>query len=213
MARALRADGHGIERLDLGGGLGIRYHDEAPLRLDAYAAAVKRAAAGLDCRVLLEPGRALVGEAGIMVTRVLGVKRTASRVFVVVDAAMNDLLRPALYGAYHAVEPVVAPPPGRTLAPVDIVGPVCESGDIFGKDRLLPAVDAGDLLAIRSAGAYGAVMASSYNTWALVPEVLVKGSIFALVRRRPSLDETLALEHIPDWLLEDDAAEPARGVG
>ena len=210
LARALRADGHAIERLDLGGGLGIRYADETPPELDAYAAVVKRAAAGLGCRLLLEPGRVLVGNAGVLVTRVLDVKEAGERTFVVVDAAMNDLLRPALYDAQHAIEPVVAPPRGTARAPVDVVGPVCESADVFAKDRPLPPVATGDLLAIRTAGAYGAVMSSSYNARPLTPEVLVKASAFAVVRRRPTFDETVAAECLPDWLTEQP--ERARGV-
>ncbi len=210
LARALRADGHAIERLDLGGGLGIRYADETPPELDAYAAVVKRAAAGLGCRLLLEPGRVLVGNAGVLVTRVLDVKEAGERTFVVVDAAMNDLLRPALYDAEHAIEPVVAPPQGTARAPVDVVGPVCESADVFAKDRSLPPVATGDLLAIRTAGAYGAVMSSSYNARPLTPEVLVKASAFAVVRRRPTFDETVAAECLPDWLTEQP--ERARGV-
>jgi len=134
------------------------------------------------------------------VTRVLYVKQTDARGFVIVDAAFNDLLRPAMYDAYHAIEPVVAPPDDAIAAPVDIAGPICESGDVFAKDRPLTPVIAGDLLAIRSAGAYGAVMSSSYNSRPLVPEVLVKGAEFAVVRRRPSFDEMVALEQFPDWL-------------
>ncbi len=210
LARALRADGHAIERLDFGGGLGIRYADETPPELDAYAAVVKRAAAGLGCHLLLEPGRVLVGNAGVLVTRVLDVKEAGERTFVVVDAAMNDLLRPALYDAEHAIEPVVAPPRGTARAPVDVVGPVCESADVFAKDRPLPPVATGDLLAIRTAGAYGAVMSSSYNARPLTPEVLVKASAFAVVRRRPTFDETVAAECLPDWLTEQP--ERARGV-
>ncbi len=202
LARTLRADGHAIERLDLGGGLGIRYTDETPPDPEAYAAVAKRAVSGLGCRLLLEPGRVLVGNAGVLITRVLDVKQAGERTFVVVDAAMNDLLRPALYDAQHAIEPVTEPPPEAARAPVDVVGPVCESADSFAKNRPLPPVAAGDLLAIRTAGAYGAVMASSYNARPLTPEVLVKGSAYAVVRRRPSFDETVAAEHMPDWLVE-----------
>ena len=214
LARELRAAGHPVERLDLGGGLGIRYGDETPPLPDAYAGMVKRVTGGLGCRLLLEPGRVLVGNAGVLVTRVLYVNDGGRRTFVVVDAAMNDLLRPALYGAYHPIEPVVEPAPGAAESPVDIVGPVCESGDLFAADRPMPPLAAGDLLAIRAAGAYGAVMASSYNSRPLVPEVLVKDAAFAVVRRRPGDDEMLALESLPDWL--DDAPGPAasraRGV-
>ena len=200
MVRSLRAAGHDIATLDLGGGLGIRYADETPPTPDDYAAMVKRVTAGLDCHLLFEPGRMVIGNAGVLVTRVLYVKQTDARGFVIVDAAFNDLLRPAMYDAYHLIEPVVAPPDDAIAAPVDIAGPICESGDVFAKDRPLTPVIAGDLLAIRSAGAYGAVMSSSYNSRPLVPEVLVKGAEFAVVRRRPSFDEMVALEQFPDWL-------------
>ena len=212
LARTLRADGHAIERLDFGGGLGIRYTDETPPDPEAYAAVAKRAVSGLGCRLLLEPGRVLVGNAGVLVTRVLDVKEAGGHTFVVVDAAMNDLLRPALYDAQHAIEPVTEPLPEAARAPVDVVGPVCESADSFTKNRPLPPVAAGDLLAIRTAGAYGAVMASSYNARPLTPEVLVKGSAYAVVRRRPSFDETVAAEHMPDWLVETPGRAPGRAT-
>ena len=163
---------------------------------------------------MLEPGRAIVGDAGVLVTRVLYVKDAGNRTFVIVDAAMNDLPRPALYGAYHAIEPVAVPAPAAAVAPVDIVGPVCESADAFATGRALPPVAEGDLLVIRTAGAYGAVMASGYNSRPLVPEVLVKGSAFAVVRRQPTYSEMAALEIVPDWLGEVSApaAERARGA-
>ena len=210
LTRALRAEGHAIERLDLGGGLGIRYRDENPPLPDVYAEMVKRETAGLGCELLLEPGRMIVGNAGVLVTRVLYVKEASERRFVIVDAAMNDLLRPALYDAYHAIEPVREPAPGAAYAPVDVVGPVCETGDTFALDRPLPPVSPGDLLVFRSAGAYGAVMASTYNARPLVPEVLVNGDRFAVVRRRPDFDEMAALESLPDWLA--DAPARARGA-
>ncbi len=209
LTRALRAEGHAIERLDLGGGLGIRYRDETPPTPAAYAELVKRETAGLGCELLLEPGRMIVGNAGVLVTRVLYVKDTGERRFVVVDAAMNDLLRPALYDAYHAIEPVRAPAPGAASTPVDVVGPVCETGDTFARDRPLPPVSSGDLLVFRTAGAYGAVMACTYNARPLVPEVLVNGHRFAVVRRRPDFDEMVAWESFPDWL----ADAPARKRG
>ncbi len=210
LTRSLRAAGHAIERLDLGGGLGIRYDDETPPEPDAYAAVVERATAGLGCRLLLEPGRVIVGNAGILVTRVLDVKEVRDHRFVIVDAAMNDLLRPALYDARHAIEPVAAPAPGAIETPVDVVGPVCESADVFAKARPLAPVEPGALLAIRTAGAYGAVMSSGYNARPLTPEVLVKGSDFAVVRRRPSFDETMAAERLPDWLIEEPGPAAAR---
>ncbi len=153
LVRSFRSEGRAVERLDLGGGLGIRYRDETPPSPEEYAAMVKRATAGLDCRLLLEPGRAIVGDAGVLVTRVLYVKDAGNRTFVIVDAAMNDLPRPALYGAYHAIEPVAVPAPAAAVAPVDIVGPVCESADAFATGRALPPVAEGDLLVIRTAGA------------------------------------------------------------
>lgn len=213
LTRTLRADGHAIERLDLGGGLGIRYTDETPPDPETYAAVVKRAISGLGCRLLLEPGRVLVGNAGVLVTRVIDVKESGERTFVVVDAAMNDLLRPALYDAQHAIEPVIEPS-AAAGTPVDVVGPVCESADSFAANWLLPPVAAGDLLVIRTAGAYGAVMASGYNARPLTPEVLVKGSAYAVVRRRPSFDETVAAEPMPDWLAETPERATVRtGVG
>ena len=207
LTRDLRAEGHAIERLDLGGGLGIRYHDETPPSPEAYAAMVKRATAGLDCRLLLEPGRMMVGNAGVMVTKALYIKHSGKRRFVIVDAAMNDLLRPAMYDAYHAIEPVIAPAEGDAATPADIVGPICESGDTFAKDRPLPTIVEGDLLAIRTAGAYGAIMASSYNMRPLIPEVLVKGGRFAVIRRRPDFDEMTALQCLPDWLADSRPAK------
>ena len=213
LVRSFRSEGRAVERLDLGGGLGIRYRDETPPPPEEYAAMVKRATTGLGCRLLLEPGRAIVGDAGVLVTRVLYVKDAGNRTFVIVDAAMNDLTRPALYGAYHAIEPVAVPAPAAALAPVDIVGPVCESADAFATDRALPPVAEGDLLVIRTAGAYGAVMASAYNSRPLVPEVLVKGSAFAVVRRRPTDSEMAALEIVPDWLDEVSAPAARRARG
>jgi len=196
----LREDGHGIERLDLGGGLGIPYGDETPPEPADYAAMVQQATAALDCKLIFEPGRLIAGNAGILVTRVLYVKESSERRFVIVDAAMNDLLRPALYDAFHRVEPVNEPGDGNHAKPVEIVGPVCESGDVFASEHPLPPIAAGDLLVLRSAGAYGAVMASEYNTRPLVPEVLVKGARFAIVRPRPTVQSIIEREPIPDWL-------------
>lgn len=207
MTRALRAEGHAIDRLDVGGGLGIRYRDETPPSPEAYAAVVKRAIAGLNCRLLLEPGRMMVGNAGIMVTKALYIKHHGGRRFVIVDAAMNDLVRPAMYDGYHEIEPVVAPANGDVATPADIVGPICESGDSFAKDRPLATVEAGDLLVVHTAGAYGAIMASSYNMRPLIPEVLVSGERFAVIRRRPDFEEMTALQALPDWLTD---ARPAK---
>lgn len=198
----LRSDGHRIERLDLGGGLGIPYdpgHPEPP-QPDDYAAMVERVVGGLGCRIILEPGRLIAGNAGILVSSVIYTKRTGSRVFVVLNGAMNDLLRPSLYDAYHHVLPVCEPAQGAPLETVDFVGPVCETGDTFATERKAPPLEAGDLVAIMSAGAYGAVMSSSYNSRLLIPEVLVDGDRFAITRNRPSYEEMLGQEAIPDWL-------------
>ena len=207
----LRADGHPIERLDLGGGLGIPYGDEVTPTPEEYAATVKSAIADLDCHIILEPGRVIVGNAGVLVTRVVHVKEGAMRTFVIVDAAMNDLLRPALYNAAHAIVPVTEAAAGTELMEVDVVGPICETADTFGSGRLLPAMKPGDLLAVRTAGAYGAVMASTYNARPLVPETLVKDAAYAVVRERMSVDDMVALESFPPWLAAPDKA--AREAG
>jgi diaminopimelate decarboxylase len=202
LMRQLRGQGIGLKRLDLGGGLGIRFRHENPPTIEDYAAMVKRVTEGLDVALAFEPGRWIVGNAGVLVARVLHVKNGATRRFVVVDAAMNDLIRPALYDAWHDIVPVAAAPTGATLQPVDVVGPVCETGDSFAAQRALPPLVAGDVIALLSAGAYGAVMSSSYNTRPLVPEVLVRGDIFAVIRPRPSYEEILSQDKIPEWLAE-----------
>ena len=200
--RTLRADGHTISHIDLGGGLGIPYRNdnEPPPSPEAYAKVVKRATRDLDCRLIFEPGRLIVGNAGILVTRVLFVKQGEAKNFVVVDAAMNDLIRPTLYEAYHEIWPVSEPAVSARRIRADVVGPVCESGDFLalGRDLVDPA--SGALLAVMTAGAYGAVQAGTYNTRALVPEVLVKGSEWALVRPRLDVDQLIALDRMPDWL-------------
>jgi diaminopimelate decarboxylase len=198
----LRADGHAIMHLDLGGGLGIPYREdnEPPPDPDAYAAVVKRATRGLGCRLIFEPGRLIVGNAGILVTRVLYVKRGEAKTFVIVDAGMNDLVRPTLYDAHHDIRPVREPAPSAPRIIADIVGPVCESGDFIALDRSLVAPQPGDLLAIMSAGAYGAVQAGTYNSRALVPEVLVRADEWALVRPRVTAAELIALDRLPAWL-------------
>jgi len=200
--RTLRADGHRIEHVDLGGGLGIPYRaDNAPPPApDAYAAIVKRATRDLDCTLIFEPGRLLVGNAGILVTRVIHVKRGADKTFVVVDAAMNDLVRPTLYDAHHDIVPVAEPGAGARRLTADVVGPICESGDFLALDRELPEPAAGDLLAVMTAGAYGAVQAGTYNTRALVPEVLVRQGEWALVRPRVEVAALIALDRLPAWL-------------
>ena len=195
----LRADGHDIRRLDLGGGLGIAYREEAPPSPAAYAAMVRETVGDLGCGLMFEPGRALVGRAGVLATRVIYTKQGTRRGFVIVDAAMNDLLRPALYDAWHEIRPVRAPAADAPRKPVDIVGPVCETGDTFGVGRPVPPLVAGDLLVIENAGAYGAVMSSAYNTRPPAPEVLVDGGKFAIVRPRQTVDDLLAQERFADW--------------
>ncbi len=198
----LRADGHQITHLDLGGGLGVPYRDDnaPPPHPDAYAEIIKRRTKHLDAKLILEPGRLLVANAGILVTQVIFVKHGEGKHFVIVDAAMNDLIRPTLYEAHHEVRPVREPKAddGRIVA--DIVGPVCETGDYLALGRDIPAPAEHDLIAVMSAGAYGAVQAGTYNSRLLVPEVLVKGDQYAVIRPRQSYEELIALDKIPDWL-------------
>jgi diaminopimelate decarboxylase len=200
--RQLRADSHTIDHIDLGGGLGIAYREdnEPPPRPELYAEIVKRRTGGLGCALILEPGRLIVGNAGVLVTSVIYVKRGDGRNFVVVDAAMNDLIRPTLYEAHHDILPVLEPALGAARLRADIVGPVCESGDYLGLDRDLATPAAGDLLAVMTAGAYGAVQAGTYNSRPLAPETLVHGAAFAVVRPRPTYDDLIGLDKIPPWL-------------
>ena len=200
--QVLRADGHVISHVDFGGGLGIPYYAdrEAPPLPSAYAAMVKRVTHNLGCTLLFEPGRMIVGNAGILVTRVIYVKQGETKKFVIIDAAMNDLIRPTLYEAHHDILPVRAAPQGAPSITADVVGPVCESGDYLALDRAMPEPKAGDLLAIMTAGAYGAVQAGSYNTRALVPEVLVKDDQYAVVRPRLEVDALIALDKPAPWL-------------
>jgi diaminopimelate decarboxylase len=200
--RVLRADGHAISHVDLGGGLGIPYREdnEPPPDPDAYAAVVKRATRGLGCRLIFEPGRLIVGNAGILLTRVLYVKQGESKTFVIVDAGMNDLLRPTLYDAHHDIRPVREAAAGARRIIADVVGPVCETGDFLALDRSMVEPQPGELLAIMSAGAYGAVQAGTYNSRALIPEVLVRNSDWALVRPRVAVEELIALDRLPPWL-------------
>ena len=202
LVRELRADGHAIEHVDLGGGLGIPYREdnEAPPDPAAYAEVVKRATRGLDCRLIFEPGRLIVGNAGILLTRVLYLKRGEAKTFVIVDAAMNDLVRPTLYDAHHDIRPVAEPAPGTPRIRADVVGPVCESGDFLALDREMAAPRPDDLLAVMSAGAYGAVQAGTYNTRALVPEVLVRDGEWALVRPRVDVDQLIGFDRLAPWL-------------
>jgi len=200
--QALRADGHTISHVDLGGGLGIPYYldREAPPAPDAYAEMVKRVTHNLGCTLIFEPGRMIVGNAGILVTRVIYVKHGEAKNFVIIDAAMNDLIRPTLYEAHHDIVPLVqATRDARTIV-ADVVGPVCESGDYLALDRTMPEPKADDLLAIMTAGAYGAVQSSTYNTRPLVPEVLVKGDQYAIVRPRIDVDALIALDEPAPWL-------------
>ncbi|MCB1506451.1 MAG: diaminopimelate decarboxylase [Hyphomicrobiaceae bacterium] len=198
----LRATGHEISHLDIGGGLGVpyRHQDAAPPPPDAYAAVVKDELGDLGLKVILEPGRMIVGNAGILVSRVVYVKEGADRTFTIVDAAMNDLIRPTLYEAHHDILPVeeklLSAPPVQQ----DIVGPVCETGDYLALDRNLPPFQSGDLMAVLTAGAYGAVMASTYNTRRLVPEVMVRGEAMAVVRPRQDYQDLIGLDRLPDWL-------------
>lgn len=202
LTEQLRADGHEITRLDLGGGLGIPYarsNEAPPLPMD-YGALIKRTVGHLGCEVEIEPGRLISGNAGLMVSKVIYVKEGEDRKFLIIDGAMNDLIRPAMYEAHHDIVPVVEPEVGAELATYDIVGPVCESGDTFAKERTMAAVESDDLIAFRSAGAYGAVMASEYNSRPLIPEVLVHGDQFAVIRPRPTFDEMIARDTLPEWL-------------
>ncbi|MGY6410781.1 MAG: diaminopimelate decarboxylase [Alkalilacustris sp.] len=200
LTRVLRADGHRIDRLDLGGGLGIPYtrsNELPPLPLD-YGAMVRRTVGDLGCEIEIEPGRLISGNAGILLASVIYLKHGEGRDFLILDAAMNDLIRPAMYGAWHDIVPVEER--GEATHVYDVVGPVCESGDTFARGRPLPPLTEGDLVAFRSAGAYGAVMASEYNARPLVPEVLVRGDHVAVIRPRPSFDEMLGRDTIPEWL-------------
>ena len=202
LTERLRAEGHDIRRLDLGGGLGIPYtrSNEAPPLPMEYGALIKRTLGHLGCEIEIEPGRLIAGNAGLMVSKVIYVKSGEGRDFLILDAAMNDLIRPAMYDAHHDIVPVIEPEPGVEPQPYDIVGPVCETGDTFAKARMMPPLVAGDLVAFRSAGAYGAVMSSEYNTRPLIPEVLVHGDQFAVIRPRPSFDEIINRDTIPSWL-------------
>ena len=202
LTETLRADGHDIRRLDLGGGLGIPYvrGNEAPPLPADYGALIKREVGHLGCEVEIEPGRLIIGNAGLLVSSVIYVKEGEGRNFLILDAAMNDLIRPAMYDAHHDIVPVQEPKAGADYADFDVVGPVCETGDTFARNRALQRLEDGDLVAFRSAGAYGAVMASEYNSRPLIPEVLVNGDQFAVIRPRPTLEEMINRDTIPSWL-------------
>jgi diaminopimelate decarboxylase len=200
--RALRSDGHTIEHIDVGGGLGVPYREDndPPPLPEAYAQVVKRATRDLGCTLIFEPGRLIVGNAGILVTRVIFVKHGEAKTFIIVDAAMNDLVRPTLYEAHHDIKPVREPSQNAKRMTVDVVGPVCETGDFLALDRELAEPKSGDLLALMTAGAYGAVQAGTYNTRALVPEVLVHGRDWSIVRPRVDVEQLIALDRLPPWL-------------
>ena len=202
LTETLRADGHEISRLDLGGGLGIPYardNNAPPIPME-YGALIKEEVGHLGCEIEIEPGRLISGNAGILVSDVIYVKEGEGRTFLILDAAMNDLIRPAMYEAHHDIIPVIEPAPGVEQSEYDIVGPICESGDTFAKGRSMPTLASGDLVAFRSAGAYGAVMSSEYNSRPLIPEVLVQGDQFAVIRPRPTFDEMINRDTIPRWL-------------
>ena len=196
----LKSEGHNIRHLDLGGGLGVPYRgdNDIPPHPDEYAAMVKRTLGHLGLKYMLEPGRMIVGNAGIMVSRVIYVKENEGKVFVVQDGAMNDLIRPTLYDAYHEIL-AVEESRNETSQEADVVGPVCETGDYFAKSRRLPKLEQGDLMAIMTAGAYGAVQSGTYNTRPLIPEILVKGDQFAVVRPRQTYEELIGLDHLAPW--------------
>ena len=202
LTHQLRADGYDIRRLDLGGGLGIPYSrgNEAPPLPAEYGDLIRRTVGDLGCEIEIEPGRLIAGNAGILMTKLLYVKEESDRRWLIVDGAMNDLIRPAMYGAHHDIVPLAEPEAGVEQQEADIVGPVCESGDTFARSRPMPPLAEGDLLAFRSAGAYAAVMASEYNSRPLVPEVLVNGDQFAVIRARPTIDEMLGRDRLPEWL-------------
>ena len=212
LVRELRAGGLAVSRVDLGGGLGIRYRDEEPPAIGDYAGLIRKIFAPLDLAVTLEPGRVLCGPAGLLVARVIYVKEGPGKRFLILDAAMNDLIRPALYDAWHGIVPVRLPDPAAPSTLADVVGPVCESADTFAVDRMLPPLAAGDLVAITAAGAYGAVMSSTYNSRLLVPEVLAAGRRYAVIRARPSYEAQMALDTIPDWI-DNSVVEPPRKRG
>lgn len=205
LIKTLRKQGHTIKSFDIGGGLGIPYGDnsKSPPPPSEYGALVKRLTADLDVEMIFEPGRMIAGNAGVLLSEVLYVKEGEDRKFLIIDAAMNDLLRPALYDAFHDIEPVAAPGSAKPSETYDVVGPICESGDTFTKAREMPIFEAGDLLVLHSTGAYGAAQASQYNTRPLVPEVLVNGSEYSIIRARPTVAEMLAGESLPQWLQND----------
>ncbi len=204
LVKSLRSEGHTVERFDLGGGLGISYFEEGgnaiPPTPSEYGAMVKEVVGDLDCKIIMEPGRVIMGNSGVLVSRVTYIKQSPSRRFVILDAGMNDLMRPTLYNAHHAIDPVIEPASNAVYEPADIVGPICETGDTFAKGRDLPPLKQGDLVMFRTAGAYASSMASTYNARPLVPEVLVNGATHAIIRRPVKVADLMAFEDMPDWL-------------
>ena len=200
LARTLRKAGLTVERVDLGGGIGIAYRDERTIAIEEYAELVNELIVPLGTKIEVEPGRSIVGNAGLLISEVVTVKDGVSRKFVILDAAMNDLIRPSLYDAYHGIIPVAQPASDAPVERCDVVGPVCESGDRFAEQRPLPPLKPGDLVAFAGAGAYGAVMSSTYNTRLPAAEVMVNGARFDVVRPRPSYDHIIGLDQIPEWL-------------
>jgi diaminopimelate decarboxylase len=202
LVQTLRSAGRTLEHLDLGGGLGVPYHsgNDVPPSPHEYAQVVRETVGGLGLKLYLEPGRMIVANAGVLVSRVIYVKRGRNKMFTIVDAAMNDLIRPTLYEAHHEIWPIDEKASGLPTIVQDVVGPVCETGDYLGLDRKLPPFAAGDLMAFMTAGAYGAAMSSTYNSRPLVPEVLVRGAEYAVVRPRPALDDLIGLDRLPGWL-------------
>jgi diaminopimelate decarboxylase len=202
MVSQLRHQEIAINHIDLGGGLGIACNGEFPPSIAAYARVVRETVGSLGCRLLLEPGRSLVGNAGMLVSRILYIKDSSTRRFIILDAAMNDLMRPALYESFHSIRPVMAADASASLSMVDVVGPICETGDTFATKRQMPPLSAGDLVGIADAGAYGMAMASTYNSRPLVPEVMCRDGAFAVVNRRQTIEETMARETLPPWLMD-----------
>jgi len=202
LVKTLREDGHSVITYDLGGGLGIAYDqtNNAPPLPSAYAAMVAEKFRGRDLKAIFEPGRSIAGNAGVLLTKVRYIKSGGVRTFLILDAAMNDLIRPALYGAHHDIEPVIAPQKNSEMIDYDVVGPVCETGDTFATVRAMPKMAENELVILRSAGAYGAVQSSEYNTRPLVPEVMVSGDKFDIIRKRPSIEDILSRENVPNWI-------------
>jgi diaminopimelate decarboxylase len=200
LVTAVRDAGLAVETLDLGGGIGVAYDTEITPSLDDYAAIIRDTVGHLHCELAIEPGRSIVASAGVLLSRVVYSKSGGGKDIVIVDSGMNDLMRPSLYGAYHAIRPVTEPAPDAVTAPVDVVGPVCESGDSFARARLLPPLLADDLIVFETAGAYGSTMSSTYNARPLAAEILVRGDSFDIVRERQTIEAMFADERMPDWL-------------